>query len=280
MAEEVNEEGSSEANKKLRSRNGVPRVGLQTIEVSVKAIWQVARRGEAAPVTVARAITGKDDAKASGGAWQKRVAALRAFNVIERGPVFKLSPIGIAIANAADVEGHAKGLREAVLSIPAYQKFLERADGGDLPPITLLASDIEFEYELSNADAVSAANAFVQSARYAGLVDDAGHVSLSGVSVPLDPSEVEGELGDEPDLEGVTELAGPVVDDAGAAPFVPEVQPPARSPIVGISAPVGQVASGPPAIVKVRIDMTEWDANDVVKVLKVLGYAEDSSDFE
>ncbi|MEW1991220.1 hypothetical protein [Microbacterium sp. NPDC078849] len=282
MAEEVTEEGASEAAKKLRSRNGVPRVALETIEASVNAIWQVARRGEAAPVTVARAITGKQDAKASGGAWQKRVAALRAFNVIERGSAFKLSPIGIAIANSADVERHTKGLREAVLSIPAYQKFLERADGGELPPIALLASDIEFEYELSNADAVTAANAFVQSARYAGLVDADGHVSLAGVSVPADGAEVDpdAEPDDDTEVESAAAPAGQPAPVAAPAPSVPEIQPPAQPVTVSIPAPAALAVGGSPVTVKVRIDMTEWAADDAVKVLNALGYGEDASESE
>lgn len=280
MAEEVIEEGATEAAKKLRSRNGVPRVALDTIEASVNAIWQVARRGEAAPVTVARAITGKQDAKASGGAWQKRVAALRAFNVIERGSAFKLSPIGIAIANSADVEGHARGLREAVLSIPAYQKFLERADGGELPATPLLASDIEFEYELSNADAVTAANAFVQSARYAGLVDAEGRVSLGGVSIPTGVPASEGESDEDSEIEGSVEPAPQAAPAAGPAPSDLETQPPAQPVTVNLPAQGVGTAAGSPVTVKVRIDMTEWAANDAVKVLNALGYGEDTSESE
>lgn len=275
MGEEVIEEASSEAARKLRSRNGVPRVALESIEASVNAIWQVARRGEAAPVTVARAITGKQDAKASGGAWQKRVAALRAFNVIERGSAFKLSPIGIAIANSADVEGHAKGLRDAVLSIPAYQKFLERANGGELPATPLLASDIEFEYELSKADAVTAANAFVQSARFAGLVDAEGRVSLGGAEPPAGGSPFEGESGEESETEGAP--APQAVPVAGLAPSVPEIRLPAQPVAVNIPAS-GATAAGSPLTVKVRIDMTEWAADDAVKVLTALGYGEGRSE--
>src|SRR5690349_18228732 len=143
MVEEVNTPGGD--TRKLRSRNGVPRMSLESIEASVKAIWAAARRTEAAPVTIARAITGKDDAKASGGAWNKRIAALRGFNVIERSS-YKLTDIGLAIANTADPEVHRSGLRDAVLSVPAYQKFLDRADGAELPSPALLASEIEFEY--------------------------------------------------------------------------------------------------------------------------------------
>lgn len=278
MAEEVTEEGASEAAKKLRSRNGVPRVPLETIETSVNAIWQVARRGEAAPVTVARAITGKEDAKASGGAWARRVSALRSFNVIERGSGFKLSPIGIAIANSADVQGHAKGLRDALLSIPAYQKFLERADGGELPSTPLLASDIEFEYELSKADAVTAANAFVQSARYAGLVDAEGRVSLGGISVPVQASASDGESEADAEVNTAAEAGGHALQIAGLAPSVSDVQPSPQPVTVSIPAPAGLTVAGSPVIVKVKIDMTEWAADDAVKVLNALGYGDATSE--
>ncbi len=276
MAEEVNQEGADA--RRLRSRNGVPRISLESIEASVKAIWVAARRTEAAPVTIARAITGKSDAKASGGAWNKRIAALRGYNVIERSS-YKLTEIGLAIANTADLEMRARGLRDAVLSVPAYRKFLERANGEELPALALLASEIEFEYELSNTDALSAARVFVESVTYAGLVDESGKVSLAGMVVTPLPDEGGREESEAPMLEPAVGEANvsptPGARIAPAPSATPEVVTREATPHVTLAVPAGVSA---PVSIKVRIDMTEWAADDAVKVLKVLGYREDVSE--
>lgn len=274
-AEAIGETGDA---RRLRSRNGVPRVALESIEASVKAIWIAARRTEAAPVTIARAITGKGDAKASGGAWNKRIAALRGYNVIER-TSYKLTEIGLAIANDADVDGHSRGLRDAVLSVPAYRKFLERADGEELPGLALLASEIEFEYELSHPDALSAARVFVESATYAGLVNESGRVSLAGVVVAPLPNEdvLDGEDESEPEPEPDSDSGSNLSETAAEAPPAP-ARPAAPDVLIHTptTPPARDLPDGPssPAALKIKIDMTEWAADDVVKVLTAIGYGQ------
>ncbi|UYK40060.1 hypothetical protein [Microbacterium terricola] len=256
---------------KVRSKNGVARVGLKTIDEQAKKIWNVARTSEVAEVQIARALAGKADAKASGGGWRARIAMLRLYGIVDktREGFFKMTDLGIALANTGDEAGHQQALRTAVVRIPANSLILKRYDGGELPGLDTLATEFEFGYSLSNADAKSAAQVFLASGKYAGLVSDGGHVSLDGTPSDL-RDELEEEQGEDEDLsdsgiDGDTDAeqeTPPPADTRGPRRDNPPPPPPPALPALTTS----------PVSLSVKLDMSGWAVDDVLRVLGALGY--------
>lgn len=283
-AQTTSPEETTDATSKLRSKNGVPKLGLATIDDQALKIWNAGRKGDIAPVIVARALTGKSDSKASGGTWATRIGALRLFRVVENGPkgTLKLTPLGIALSNTTDEAGHARALKEAVLGVPAYASLLSRFDGGPLPETSIIASEYEYGYELSKGDALAAAKLFVESATYAGLVDGQGAVSLDGlVAVPEDDAE-------EPDSPSPqqTPVYQPESLESPASAVAPKLAPtPSATPAAVIQTPVlaqtreAAVGSGTVGVT-VKLDMSAWPVDDVLRVLAALGYEDTPGECE
>jgi len=264
MTDAVADDQADDAAAKLRSKNGVPKANLATIDGQAQKIWAGVRRGEVAPVLVARALTGKDDSLASGGTWATRIGALRLFNVVEKGQgnTLKLTDLGIALSNTTDAEGHARALKSAVLGVPAYANVLARYDGGSLPEVSIIASDYEYSYELSKADAAIAAKLFVESAKYAGLADEKGAVNLGGLVAPQTNSDVAPEA-----------LPPLVATPAAPVQVTPTPQASPQSPVASAApqtTPV-MVATGPTVGLNLKLDMSAWAVDDVLRVLAALG---------
>lgn len=258
-----------------RSKNGVPKLNLETIDSYAQKVWADARKSEVSPVIVARALTGKDDSKASGGTWATRIGALRLYNVVEKGAdnKLKLSPLGIALSNTEDSSAHSRALKDAVLGVPAYATLLARFDGGSLPEVKTFASEFEFEYELSKPDAAAAAKMFVESARYAEFLDDNGAVKLGGLVAPPEESAATQEQTGDVVIED--EQTHAQTERSVDPPELPQTPPPATSaPHVNLPAHEsgGDVTTATAVPVKVKIDMTDWAVDDVLKVLAALGY--------
>lgn len=264
---------------KPRSKHGVPRVGLQVIDQQAQKIWVAARRSEVPPEVVARALSGREDTKASGGGWRARLTPLKLFKVVEvsKEGKIRLSELGIALANTADEEGRAKALKTAALNIVAYDTILRRYDGGELPALTPIKSEFEFGWDMSAADAATVAELFVEGAKYAGLIGEDGFVRLDGANPSPDP-EGEAAEGASDDVE-----ASVSADDEVAKPHhaesTPQVQeqtfdaPRATPPLVPAeSLRPAPSADAPPVILNVKIDMSAWNAEDVLQVLAALGY--------
>lgn len=277
--EEATDETSGTA-AKPRSKHGVPRVGLAVIDQQAQKIWVAARRSEVAPEVVARALSGRDDAKASGGGWRARLTPLKLFKVVtvsKEGKI-RLTELGVSLANTADVEGRTKALKTAALNIPAYETILRRYDGGELPELTPIKSEFEFSWEMSTVDASTVAALFVEGAKYAGLVGEDGIVRLDdapSVDASQDEADVmekEGETDsgeatsdDEVIEQHEAEFAPPGED----VPDPPKVTPPVTQPQ---SPSPGAPAGAPPVALNVKLDMSGWAADDVLRVLAALGY--------
>jgi hypothetical protein len=273
--------GGSVTAPKPRSKHGVPRVGLETIDGYALKIWEAARLGDALPVTVARALTGDNKSPASGGGYKTRIATLRRFGVIEtlKNGNFKLTSLGIAMAKVGDAEGHAAAMVGAMRAVPAYLQILERYDGGELS-VAAIATHFEFEYAMSGLDAASATELFIESARYARMVDEGGNVSLGApapASASVEDAEAIDESNEDTDINSDDEVVReyeaefePPVDDAppipsGALEFTPPLET-LRTPTQPAS-----VASSPVAL-NVKLDMSAWTVDDVLRVLAALGF--------
>lgn len=132
----------------MRSASNSSRGG----ETYARADWDAARRDEALPVAVARAVSGKDDAKAAGGAWRAKPAATRVFNLVAwlNSENLKLSEIGLALVDRSDPDGQKRARRQAVLSVASYLKILKDHNGtsprssGDPPSVLVPVPSMPF----------------------------------------------------------------------------------------------------------------------------------------
>jgi hypothetical protein len=259
---------------KARSKGGVPRATLEVAESYAKAVWDTAKRSEAMPVIVARAITGKANAKAEGGAWREKPAAMRVYSLLARlnNGNLKLSPIGLALVDGSNPEGQKHARRQAVLGVASYLQLLTDHNGSPLPSENTVATTFEFQYEVPPASAKEAAVIFAESVKYAGLLDSNGNIQIDSSEVP---DELEPETSTMPKAPKAPKLAG----ETASTPPATVTPPQPVAPSVGqttFDAPPPP-AAGAAVGVNVTIDMSKWQADDVLSVLKVLGYG-DSSD--
>lgn len=265
---------------KPRSKGGVPRATLETAESYAKAVWDTAKRSEALPVVVARAITGKDDAKAEGGAWREKPAAMRVFNLLAKlsNGNLKLSPIGLALQDGSNPEGQRLARRQAVLGVAAYLRILTDHNGNPLPAEKTVADIFEFTYEVPPASAKEAATVFAESVKYAGLLDADGNITI-------DPSEAPDELEPEVSTSPRAPRAPKAPKPEQQAPVQTGGAPAAEVPATPNTPPAPTTLTPPPANpapnasvgVNVTIDMSKWEAKDVLSVLNVLGYGDKPS---
>lgn len=282
-AQTAGQEGTADAKVKLRSKNGVPKVGLAAIDDQAQKIWASARKSEVAPVLIARALTGRSDSKASGGTWNTKIGALRLFQVVENGAngTLRLSTLGVTLSNTADEAGHARALKEAVLGVPAYSSILTRYDGGPLPEASVIASEYEYSYELSKKDALAAAKLFIESATYASFIDDQEVVNLGGLVAPPD-DDAEEPAAASPQEAPVYRSESPAPAPAAAPEPISNL--PAAHPAViqtPIIAPTREAVAGSGAIgVTVKLDMSAWPVDDVLRVLAALGHEGSPSESE
>lgn len=256
---------------------------MATAETYARAVWDTARRGEALPVAVARAISGKDDAKAAGGAWRAKPAAMRVFNLVARlnNENLKLSEIGLALVDQSDPDGQKRARRQAVLSVASYLKILKDHNGNTLPAQSAVATIFEFQYDVSTSAAKEAAAIFAESVKYAGLIDGNGNIKIDTSEVPAE-------------LEPQTSTASPSPKAPKAARPDPDAVLMPRTPAASpsgtgdesqnhsgaiLAAPPARLVSGAttPVEVAVTIDMSKWDVADVLSVLNVLGYGDEPS---
>jgi len=267
-----------------RSKGGIPRASLETAETYAKAVWDTAKRGEQIPVVVARAITGKADAKAEGGAWREKPAAMRVYNLLAKlnNGNLKLSPIGLALQDGSNPDGQKHARRQAVLGVGAYLKILTDHNGSPLPAEQTVADIFESTYEVPPASAKEAAAIFAESVKYAGLLDSDGNISIDASEAP---EELEPETSTIPraprkaktpkDSAGAT--AAESAPESTTLAEVPRVIPPVTPPPVATfdaPSPATPAPAATPVGVNVTIDMSKWNADDVLSVLKVLGYGD------
>ena len=267
----------------VRSKKGVARTGLKTVDEQAQKIWNVARKTEVAEVQIARAVTGKPDAVASGGRWLSRIALLRLYRVVTktRDGYFKLTDLGIALANVGDDSGHRAALGAAVMGIPANAVLLKRYDGGQLPSVDTLATEFEFGYSMSNADAKSAAQVLIDSANYAGLVDDSDNVNLTG-TVTVAEADDETDASEDDEFEDDTPGSGVEGGgDSGIESSAPQIhQEPQQALQNPPPAPPVLALGSSPAALSVKLDMSGWAVEDVLRVLAALGYEGPSRESE
>jgi len=267
---EVSTEAPS-ASSTPRAKHGLPRVSLVVAETYARGVWEAARQGTAPPISVARAISGRDDVLASGGGWRAKVAALRVFHLMDKHEgQMKLSEIGLAVVNTGDTQNQCDGRRRALLGVEPYATVLRQSNGHPLPTSGSLAGRFEFDYSLATEDAKVAAEAFIESVKHAGMLDADGRVVMEGVP-PASP-EPPIEEKDTRDIE-ITSYANrpeaetPKNELPRFAAFELPLQP--------------RVTRGTGSVeIAVTINMTKWPIEDILTVLDVFGYPPQSGNDE
>jgi hypothetical protein len=266
------EQAPPDATTAPRAKQGVPRTSLATAEIYAEGVWAAARLGTAPPLSVARAISGKDDVSASGGRWRAKVTAMRVFHLIEKSEDhMKLSELGLAVINKSDPANQRDGRRRAVLGVEPYAKVLRQSDGTALPDLGVLAGRFEYDYALSPEDATSTAAYFIESVKHAELIDEEGFVRINGgpASV-IDDSRVDDPQ--KPEVPSMTPLA-PGGEIEAPQPTPPLTPQPAND---AMSAHQGKGA----VAIDVTINMSKWPVENILTVLNVFGYSSKNANDE
>ncbi|MGD9702498.1 MAG: hypothetical protein AB7Q42_09685 [Acidimicrobiia bacterium] len=258
-------DGTAKSESAAASRRGVPRGSLADAEKIAAGLWKAARLGSVAPEALAKELSG-EEAKASGGAWRNKMALVNVFGLVQKdGNKLKLSRVGQGIVREDDHAKRAESRRSAVLGVNPYKEILSRSAGHELPSTAGIASTFEYEYGLPKADAKKAAESFVASVKLASFVTDANLVTMAEVteSAAEDLSGRNGDAIDEPATG-----SEPIVN-----PLVPG--PSVTDPVVQAHRTVKRI--GPSVSVTVSVDLSAFAANDVIRILAVLGAADDDN---
>lgn len=234
-------------------KQGLPAIGLPTAELAINKLWTVARLGTTSPEAFARQFG--DKAKASGGAWDTRMAVLRGFKLIRtEAKQIGLSELGQQMVDASNPAGQRKARRTAMLSLKAYRELIESFDGTELPDVGVLATRLQFEYGKTEEFAKRAAQAFTESLQHAEM-SDAQKVVHSGEMPAAAASTAESESIDDRDE----------AEEIDAA-FEEEATDDAKSG--GLEQPAG---TSPGISLTVSLDLSDFTADEVIKILRVLG---------
>lgn len=293
MADEQDDQPTDGRAGRAVAKRGVPRISLEVAEGYAKHLWDVARGGSTSEGVLAKQIGG-ETAKASGGTWRTKVASLNYWGLIEQmpGSQLKLSEIGLRIVRLSEPEVVAAARRDALLQVKAYENILQAADGHELPATAGIAGKFHYDFEMSESDASRAADAFVSSVERAGISGTDGIVRLSGAHRAAESD------GDTPDVDETGRTDAALEPDIH--PAVPEGEEPEADLDADADADVAgggrgdgpkrqpreELAPEPPVYrreiavptadpgvsLRVKIDMSDWAADDVVKVLSALGF--------
>jgi hypothetical protein len=251
-------------------KRGLPLVGLSAAEDAAIKLWGVARLGTVPPEAFARQFGEK--AKASGNSWDRRLAMLRGFKLIRaEGNQLGLSELGQKIVNSSDPAAQLDARREAVMNLKAYRELIEAFNQTLLPDISALAARLQFEYGKAEDFAARAAQSFVESLKYAEMIDEGNVVCKEGVvnvapivslvaasEKMVDGVDQSGDQEDAVDIDRAFEGDGGIAD-------LSEVS----STSLERSVKSGHMSNVSLAL---TLDLSNFRADEVVKILGVLGF--------
>lgn len=258
MADVAQDSGSASGNKGVK--RGLPVVGLPVAEDAAAKLWDVARLGATTPEAFARQFGPK--AKASGSTWDTRVALLRGFKLVETSTnQIGLSELGQQIVNGSNPVDQTSARRTAMMNLRAYRELVESFDGTQLPEIGTLATRLQFEYGKAEDIAKRAAQAFADSLAHAEMLSADGVVHREGKPGTLTRTPVPTPTTDEEEEAEAVEI-----DAAFAEESTKEEPLEDRFDDVAAAQSVGSAA----VTVAVTLDLTDFAADDVVKILRAL----------
>ncbi len=115
-----------------------------------------------------------------------RLSAARQFGLLSlTGDRYTLSPLARAILHPVD-PGAMTGLyRQALLKPPLYAELAERLAGKRVPEATILGNVLYHNHQIITSAKQAAAEAFLESARFAGALGEDQVFSLAPAAAPL-----------------------------------------------------------------------------------------------
>jgi hypothetical protein len=164
-----------------------------------------------------------------------RLSSARQFGLLrlqEEG--YALTPLARAILHPVDPAELPRLRRQALLQPPLYAELAQRFADKKLPEPTILANLLYHHFQIMPTAKQAAAEAFLESARFADALDDSGTFRPQGLGSPAIPIET---------TEPTTTLA--------ASPLSPKPRP------------TSTIRPG-----EVRLDLRLWDA-DQGKVIRL-----------
>lgn len=250
-------------------KQGLPTLGLRQIEDSATKLWQVARSSETSKQLLAEQ-TGHSSTTSS--SFKARLAVLRGMGILQvAGETVKLTQLGLDLVQDYDEQKRHAARVSAIKTLRAYRELVEAFDGNALPPKPALSSRLKYEYGKSDEFASQAAEAFIDSLTFAGMLDSLGIVRAKGVAsaeVVAEPSVGEGSAEEEAAVAELEEVFEGL-DGGGTAPEVavvskqPDVSMPWHQAPAGVRAPSFEIT----------LDLSGFDADDVIRILQALGLA-------
>jgi hypothetical protein len=166
-----------------------------------------------------------------------RLSAARQFGLLHlTGDGYALTPLARAILHPVEPDARPRLYRQAFLKPTLYAELAERLAGKRLPDVAILGNILYHNHHIIATSKRSAAEAFLESARFAGALSDDQMLLPDGAITPPAPSGV----------ASAEPAAGRPI-----APTAPEVR-----------------AATPARSGDVRIDLRLWDA-DQGKTIRV-----------
>jgi hypothetical protein len=249
-------------------KKGLPSVGLSVAESSASKLWDIARLGMTSKEAFAKQLGWN---RASGNHWDTRIALLRGFNLIRMdGDQIGLSELGQKLVNVSNVDGQGEARRTALLNLKAYRELVNSFDGTEVPELVTLSSRLQFEYGKSTDFAQKAAQAFVESVRHAGMVDESNIIRKTGAG---DDREVtrEREQASIPEPREVAEEAD--ADDAELDRAFEAEDESRNEENLDQALESSSVLEGRPQrslSVSVSLDLSKYRADEVIQILQSL----------
>ena len=251
-----------------QAKRGIPRQSLKEVAEWAKKLWADAKFGTTPHDAFAKSLGHQ---AAEGGAWRAKMAAIRAYGLVRetRGNPTEigLSDVGKNLVREDDKTVQKQARRDAFMGVGAFREILQDSAGAHLPGEAALASKFEFKWGLNRSDAEEAARNLVESARFAGLVEeDSGGLLVQQIAVDSDGGDTETESLDQ-SLDGEKASGG---EEGASAP-----KDPGESG--GGSGSGGSLVGGLRGTVNlsVSLDLSQFDAEDVLRILAALGLTND-----
>lgn len=245
-------------------KQGLPASGLPSAEDAATKLWNVARLGTVPPEAFARQFG--DKAKASGGAWSTRIAILRGFKLIRHEEKnIGLSELGRQIVDKSNPRAQREARRTAVLNLKAYRDLMESFSGAALPELEALATRLQFEYGKTEDFATRAAKAFVESLKHAEMLVADKIVTRDGVTGSSAPTP-------NPLASPAYEIEDETADELSDAEIDAAFDEEELGDEVGEeSAEEGDAHLATSITLSVKLDLSQFRAEEVIQILKALG---------
>lgn len=185
--------GESNGAGKMRSETPYPYYGLGKVTEIVKAVQ---RAGGNAATPAADVMREMNIANKNDRTWAYGIPASVLFGVVERigrgdDAKIKLTALGLRIAlpGATDEE---RATKVAAFKTPElYSALLERFAGHPTPSKEVLKNILQRDYKIVESMAGNAADAFLESLKFADLINTAGNITIPG-SAPAESPKPDG----------------------------------------------------------------------------------------